>query len=249
MHTTLGVCCPLPSHFEGSLSLARATQESQATSRDRGGPRRLGRQCSYCGWIVAETSLTGGRASAMSGNRSAVAANGSSVCGVTSSTAARVGRQARVTNEHLRRLEEARAATSDAGAEERVSSTRQGGTVRKLSARSGLVESPATATRASQPQRYLAAAMGVSFVLRAGTPPGREGRVAAADFSKAACVTVSTVASMSAAGSYGRRCTRRSSRSSSNGRTGVRDSQHSEARSRGRSRGGRHGDFLLIGSG
>jgi hypothetical protein len=37
----------------------------------------------------------------------------------------------------------------------RVSSTRQGGTVKKLSARSGLVESPATATRASQPRRYL----------------------------------------------------------------------------------------------
>jgi hypothetical protein len=60
----------------------------------------------------------------------------------------------------------------------RVSSTRQGGTVKKLSARSGLVESPATATRASQPQRYLAVAvaMGVSFVLRAGTPPRRDGR-------------------------------------------------------------------------
>jgi len=58
----------------------------------------------------------------------------------------------------------------------RVSSTRQGGTVKKLSARSGLVESPATTTRASQPQRYLAVAIGVSFVLRAGTPPGREGR-------------------------------------------------------------------------
>ncbi len=60
----------------------------------------------------------------------------------------------------------------------RVSSTRQGGTVKKLSARSGLVESPATTTRASQPQRYLgvALAMGVSFVLRATRPPGREGR-------------------------------------------------------------------------